>query len=365
MQYRGKDIDQLIAGGSGRLVIRDGGSLADRGLTVPLTLNEVRMKAAVHLNLKPEHPAVMAHVRRHYHQISAQHVVAKHLARPEGLVAFTAQDHPRKLRYAAGATARAIAHLKERPTAVAGQFSAAALLGIGDFADAADTALFGPYSRQVTRSVREPTVRRKARGLPTWTLHLDGEELQVTPPMLTLAHCLRAVLNGEHAWRVPRGLPHADTTIRAVQLIDRYRREFHLSEQHLAAALHGLIHHRTLDRLLRLSDDGADSPPETLMRLIARHATPHLQWQSQVPIHMTDGRLLTVLDQAAVVEKHYLFYDGEHHLDREQRDKDSLITAHLHAAGWTGIRVTAGMLDHVHQLNAHLRALVRPESRAA
>lgn len=72
-----------------------------------------------------------------------------------------------------------------------------------------------------------------------------------------------------------------------------------------------------------------------------------------------------MLDQAAVVEKHYLFYDGEHHLDREQRDKDSLITAHLHAAGWTGIRVTAGMLDHVHQLNAHLRALVRPESRAA
>ena len=365
MQYRGTDIDQLIAEGNGRLVIKDGGSIDNRGLTVPTRLTEVRLKAAAHLNLPPEHPAVMAEVRRHYHQLSPEHVVAKNTIRPAALVAYTARDHPRRLHYAAGAASRAIAHLIERPQATASRFSAAALLGIGDFADAADTALLGPYSRHLAGSVLEPSVRRKARDLPTWTLHLGEHELQVTPPMLTLAHCLRAVLNGEHAWRTPRGLPHADATIRAVQLLDRYRREFRLSEKHLSTGLRGLINHRTLHRLLRLSDGGSDSPPETLMRLIVRHAAPELEWRSQVPVHAADGTLLTVLDLAAITRRHYLYYDGDHHLDREQRDKDSLITAQLHASGWTGIRVTAGMLEGVHMLNAHLRVLVTPESRAA
>lgn len=50
MQYRGTDIDQLIAGGNGRLVIKDGGSIDNRGLTVPTRLTEVRLKAAAHLN---------------------------------------------------------------------------------------------------------------------------------------------------------------------------------------------------------------------------------------------------------------------------------------------------------------------------
>ncbi|MDO5513274.1 hypothetical protein [Corynebacterium sp.] len=371
MQYRGTDVDQLIAAGNGRLVIGDGASL--EGLLIPKRLSEVTVASAAYLDRPLEDPAVAAEITRHYHQVSAQHVIARNKGRPEGLITYTARHHPRRLRYAADATTRAIAHLTENPKAVACQFSAAALLGITHFADAADSALYGPYSARITTHAQQPTLRRAPRGLPTWNLHLDDLTLTVTPPMLTLAHCLRAVLNGEHAWHVPGGLPHTAATVRAVQLIDRYRREFSLSADHLTQALEGLINRRALDRLLRLTDDGADSPPETLLRLIARHAAPELQWVSQVPVY-ADGSvgtrdpatsLLTVLDLACLEHRRYLYYDGEHHLDRAQRDKDALITALLSSAGWVGIRVTAGMLETVHQLNGLIRVLVSPENHAA
>ncbi|MDO5668393.1 MAG: hypothetical protein Q4G50_00120 [Corynebacterium sp.] len=374
MEYQGARIDGLIAEGLGRIVVKDGSTLDSRGLITPKPLREVTLSSATHLAAPLEDPAVTAQVHKHYHRVTRDYVIARNRTRPNALSAFTAQFHPRGMRYVVNAATRAVAHLAERPSAVASHFSAAALLGITDFADDADSSLLGPYSRTITSDVQLPTVRRAPVNLPTWTLHLGERQLKVTPPMLTLAHCLRVVLSNEHAWRTPAGMPHAATTVRAVQLIDRFRREFGLAEKEVAEGLRGLVDKRKLGRILALSDGGADSPPETLVRLIARHAVPELEWQSQVTV-LKDGTIgdvdsdpatiLTVLDLAAIAERRFVYYDGDHHLDRAQRDKDSHITAQLTAWGWGGIRVTAGMIDAVHQLNAHLRALSFPESRAA
>lgn len=375
MAYRGTRVDQLIAEGSGRVRIRDGAALDGRGLTVPVPIAEIARRCAEYLGRPQDDPTVMAETMRHYQRVSAGHGIARSRARPGGLVTYTARDHPRRLRYEADAGARVLAHLAERPRAVAAEFSAAALLGVTDFSDSADTALLGPYTRRLTRDVLVPSVRRRAPGLPTWTLRLGERELAVTPPMLTLAHCLRAVLAGEHAWRTPPGLSEPPD-VQAVQVIDRFRREFGLTAEHIGEALHGVIGQRTLHRLLVLSDGGADSPPETVLRLIARRAAPHLEWRSQVPVYedgtvgapgSLDGRrsVLTVLDLAVVGSRLYLYYDGEHHLERARRDVDSRIAAELTTRGWAGLRVTAGMLDDVRSLNVHIRPLGNPELRAA
>ena len=376
MRYRGTRVDEIVAAGSGRVHIRDGASLDARITTLPAPLHEVRLRSAAYLNVAPEEPVVMAELLQHYHRVSRHHVVPRNVLRPPGLAVYTARYHPRRLRYDADACTRVVAHLIERPRAVAAQFSAAALLGITDFADSADTALLGPFNRRITDDVTVPSVRREAADLPTWTLRLGERTLRTTPPMLTLAHCLRAVLDSEHAWSTPAGLPPHPATIRGVQLIDRFRREFGLTADHIAEALHGLIAQRTLTRLLALSDAGADSPPETVMRLVAREAAPHLEWCPQVPVY-TDGSvgapgtrdpgrtLLTVLDLAATACRRFLYYDGDHHLDRSQRDRDSAILAQLTVWNWTGLRVTAGMLADVRHLNALIRALAYPRVLSA
>jgi hypothetical protein len=54
----------------------------------------------------------------------------------------------------------------------------------------------------------------------------------------------------------------------------------------------------------------------------------------QVGILQPGRALLTVVDLADTGRRMALYYDGEHHLGRTQRDTDSLITAQL--AAWGG-----------------------------
>ncbi|MDO5670662.1 MAG: hypothetical protein Q4G50_11770 [Corynebacterium sp.] len=349
MKYQGENIDQMIAGGSGRLAVKDGMELnaAQFPLPIPLTSN------ADTTRLIP---------------ISAAHGINPEQARPRGLVSHDATHHPKAMQYRADARTRIVAHLWEHPTWIASHFSAAALLGITHFADSADAFVLTRNRLHLTEDFRLATQRQIRRPSPSWTLQLGEHSLLVTPPMLTLAHCLRATLGEEHSWHTPEGLPVSGPHVRAIQVIDRFRREFGLTATDVAEGVRGLLNARRLQQLLELSDDGADSPPETLIRLIARDCAPQYRWQSQVPVY-TDGtigepgttdpdlRLLTILDLAAIAQRHYLYYDGEHHLERERRDQDSSITAQLTSWGWTGVRITAGILNEMDLLRSHIMAL--------
>lgn len=363
--YHGRRIDELITEGSGRIRVWDGMSLSPDQFVQPTSRTEVFANAAQHLDLSEDDPQVHQTVEEHYVSVSPDHMVARARLRPEKLVEFQRTNHPRRLAYPADARTRIVAHLTEHPGWVASQFSAAALLGITDFSDGLDASVLNRRGRKPAGSPLEPNQRRFHTFCQPWTLHVGERELKVTPPMLTLAHCLRSVLTGDDVWQIGAELKQRAHTLRAVQVVDRFRREFGLDEEHVAEALRGLVNHRVLRRILALSSPGMDSPPETVLRLAVTQAVEDLgiTFVAQVPVY-TDGTvgtpgsergkgsLFTVIDLASLPAKVALFYDGEHHLERSQRDKDARILAWLTAQGWLVFRVSAGMLRKTKQLQA-------------
>ena len=108
-----------------------------------------------------------------------------------------------------------------------------------------------------------------------------------------------------------------------------------------------------------LSDPGAQSPPETALRLIAAQVHPGLT--TQIPIYY-GGRLVTRLDCGWCKEKVGLFYDGEHHLTRKQHDYDAEVTLILHDLGWESMRVTSALLQNPTALQRHIAQRVIPRA---
>lgn len=107
-----------------------------------------------------------------------------------------------------------------------------------------------------------------------------------------------------------------------------------------ARGLHG---RRRAIALFPRCDHRADSPPETRVRLILADS-PLPDPEPQVAIYDSHGRRIAKADLAYRREKVALFYDGESHLAREQRDWDSEVTARLADEGWEDLRITAGMM---------------------
>ena len=103
-------------------------------------------------------------------------------------------------------------------------------------------------------------------------------------------------------------------------------------------------------RVLGYTDVGAESPPETVLRLAVGDLAPGLH--SQVPVFRDDGTLLTTSDLAWEDRGLHLFYDGVHHLRRAQRDHDSRVLAVLQRDGGRVLRVTAGDLRDVRAVAA-------------
>lgn len=80
--------------------------------------------------------------------------------------------------------------------------------------------------------------------------------------------------------------------------------------------------------------------------------------RSQIPVFRENGKLLTTVDLGWEEHRVYLFYDGAHHLQKEQRDHDSEVFAVLQHRGDTVFRVTAGNLkdaDKVLELRGWIR----------
>ena len=287
--------------------------------------------------------------------------------RPDHLARHDAQFHPRGLFYRVRARDRALAHHRARPRSVVAEWSALALLGLHDFADGADTTLLCTADARLASSSQSATVRRWTKN-HQWTT-IDG--VKVTTPMTTLAACLKSLARREHAWDTLASLELDPVTVMSVQLIDRFRYVFGVDAEAIRVGLRGQIAAKRLERLLRLSCGGAESKPETVLRLLANEAVAGLDvcFRAQVPVY-TDGTvgrpgeplagktLLTVLDQADVRLRVGLMHDGEHHLQRSQRDKDAEITADLLASGWLLIRTSAGMLRKTRETKRRIRQAV-------
>lgn len=345
------------------------------------------------------------------------------------------------------AVTRAVVLSRTAPGGVASHFSALALAGMPFFVDDQPTT-FRRQGRAVhgtlaplpardsgrtrgagsarnagsTRYVSSTTTPRPAdqvfligctrppRPHHIWRPLLGSGSVLAQRPMVALADVVASLENGRpyvstQRWRIPPPLQPRATTVRQVQVIDAF---FHAIPSELTAAQRSLslvtdlCDAKLLQRLIDLSDPGAESPMETLMRLMVKRPMVErgFRYVSQVDV-VVDGRRITRAD-AIILPNHQshrivevsprrenepyphrvlrldsskarggkgewarererewegewagerdlsavaLMFDGAHHLQRSQRDRDSAILAAVTGAGLPMLRVTAGMLN--------------------
>nr|VDG62696.1 Uncharacterised protein [Streptococcus thermophilus] len=291
--------------------------------------------------------------------------------RPEELALYDARFHPHNTQYLVPAGLRAVAHAYENPDCVTAGLSALAVLGLPFLANSCDTTMNTPLDR---RDREWGLVRRRRKAKGTWTVIWNGLELRVSAPQDAVVEALQDIRDGIHGWSSPTWI--ADPLLLwAVQLVDASRRYLGIAPESILEAARGRVNRRWISSVVRLSSAHADSPKETEMRLlcVAFMGSPQLivnpEWarvavrlralkleiKEQVPLY--DGsRLITTFDLALVNLKIAVMYDGEHHLARDQRDKDFRINVECQLMGWTVIRVSAGTL---HDLPRVLLALLR------
>ncbi|WP_304348497.1 hypothetical protein [Corynebacterium frankenforstense] len=335
VDYRGTEIDR-------RLSHHLQGDDLHRQAPVPCRGKVV--EAAFQTTVYPSEPA--EEFARRFRLASPDLCVPAESARNDKLVMSQGEAHPRRIKYWVPAVDRIYAHLSIRPRAVAAVWSAAMLWGVPEFSDSADTVLFNRGGdKRVARHSLEPTLlRRDMTGL-TWSTTLWDLQVRVAPPMMTALHCIRSALLGTHRRPVPE-VPGLDPDlVRAVQVADRFMHVWQIGPEEFRACASPFIAAGRLDSVLRLADAGAESVPETTTRLqaVTVFKGKDCAWTTQLKIRV-DDRLISVADVGCVELKIAIFYDGEHHLKRRQRDKDFARCHEIQSAGWTVIVLTAGML---------------------
>lgn len=107
----------------------------------------------------------------------------------------------------------------------------------------------------------------------------------------------------------------------------------------LALEHHGARGMRQLVAALDLYDAGAESPPETWLRLLLIRAG-YPRPATQIPVRSADGKRQYYLDMGWGDYKLAVEYDGDHHRnDPRQFAHDILRSEDLDELGWTRIRV--------------------------
>ncbi|AWB83161.1 hypothetical protein C3E79_00555 [Corynebacterium liangguodongii] len=275
-----------------------------------------------------------------YVQISTRRYVPPESLRPDWAVELQAKLHPRGVRYAAPAAARALANAIEHPTSIITGYSALAVYGLPHLAEGHDTTLVAPVASNSIGGPCTPTVtRRGCKATEAWTVSVHGYPFRVASPAVATAQALKSL----------EQLP-------AVQLIDASRRHLGVSPEEIKLACRRRVSKRWVEKVLRLSSAHADSPKETEMRLMTVDiaADFNLTLREQHPL-LLGTQLITVFDLALLEPKIGLMYDGQHHWEYQQRQKDSLINLEATAQGWTVLRFSAGTLP---ELPSRLRRLL-------
>ncbi len=178
--------------------------------------------------------------------------------------------------------------------------------------------------------------RRSPRGIVVWSGTLSDEEvcrvdgLPATTPVRT-AFDIGRRLEADRAVEVLDALMGA-TGVKAHDVCA-------LADRHRGARGVG-----QLREILELVDPGAESPPETRTRLLLiRSGLP--EPETQIELRDEYGHVYIRLDMGWRRWKVAVEYDGGHHwADRRQRSRDIDRWAHLEAAGWRIVRVSAELL---------------------
>ncbi|MGH3532214.1 MAG: endonuclease domain-containing protein [Mycobacterium sp.] len=190
-------------------------------------------------------------------------------------------------------------------------------------------------------------------GLPAELIHTN----QRTPPLVvvhadTLASGETQIIAGMAVTTPPRtafDIGRRSALVEGVQRIDALMNATNLKIADIAAvtALHGGVRGLAqLRRTLTFVDGGAESPYESMTRLVLMQAGfPPLATQLDVP-----GRYGVTFARIDMGWPDYLVgveFDGAHHwTDARQRTWDIDRLAKLQELGWLIVRVSSGMLHH-------------------
>lgn len=289
-------------------------------------------------------------------------VVPRAWCRPSREVEQGARFHPQRHGFATPILVRARAHFTQTPYAIIGGWAAAAYAGLDCWVDDAHITLHVTSNFQLSHSPLDASRRRLRPDTVVWNPDQELPAMRVVVPEFALVDCLIDLQRGRHCWWVYQVPNLAAWEVRAIQLIDALRQHTRLSFSLIRRAARNIFSARQLKKLWNLSSAGAQSPPETVLRLIAEQIREGLE--VQIPVYTSgafadDGSsLLTVLDSGWSDIRVGLFYDGAHHLQRAQRDYDAKVFIRLRELGWEPLRVTHGLLKNPRELIATLRRAI-------
>lgn len=249
---------------------------------------------------------------------------------------------------------RARAHWLLNVPTIIGYWAAAAYHGLPYWCDDAPVVLLGSYSSGDARSwnaEHTPTVPVFLAAVPSVTTVCPDSafpHLRVVTANIAAGQCLHSLLKGTHGWDVPEVPGLTPREVRCVQFLDAMFQCTRLTGDDVRRGARNLVDAGRLDRLLALSDPGAQSPRETLLRLYVRDVLPAgFTWTSQVTVYLDPaGRPWKhlIADLACEELTLALFYDGAYHRAEERRNLDHHQIARLRKRGWEAVRVDAALM---------------------
>lgn len=253
-------------------------------------------------------------------------------------------------------------------------WSAAAAHGLPYWADSEPVILLSPTLRRNRSSPHAPVFRRLRDDVTTVRIDPHMRELQVVSAPVAAAQCLATILAGKKTWWVPDVPGFTDREVRAVQFIDAFFQCTLVTAADLLAGARHVVDRDRLEALLDLCDDGAQSPMESVMRLIVRDEIPgHHRWTSQVTVSLQDGSVLddrlsepgvsTTPDLACRGLQVALYYDGRHHTSPEQEETDFLLYQQLETLGWEAVRINKALIRDRGEMLDHVRHAVDTAQR--
>lgn len=244
---------------------------------------------------------------------------------------------------------RILTYAEPRPQHIASGYSALTLYQLPYLVDTAPLTFIGP-----TRKTRAPTptqpgvTRRGAERILVKEVCYPGQLILAASPVHATVQALQILRKG--TYQPPAVVPDGfdPLLVRAVQLVDCVRRHLQVSPDALLEAARGRVDRPWLLKVLNLSSRFADSPRETELRLLLRTVTKaqRLKLSEQVPVYRR-RRLVTTFDFAIEPLKIGIMYDGQHHWEYDQRQKDARINLDLALEGWTVVRFAAATFAEV------------------
>ncbi|WP_255372636.1 hypothetical protein [Corynebacterium sp. CNJ-954] len=256
---------------------------------------------------------------------------------------------------------RARAHWMLSVGSVIGFWAAAAFHGLPFWCDDAPVVLLRDGSPRgdarswvAATTPRVPVFRRHRTGTPVVRPDPEFPDLRAVSADVAAGQCLHSILKGSHGWDVPPVPGLTDREVRSIQFIDAFYQCTWLTAENIRRGSRNYVDRRTVDKLLALSDIGAQSPRETLLRLYTRDVLPEgFSWASQVTVQLDPkGRPWKhlVADLACEELKVALFYDGAYHRAEERRGIDFEQVHRLQALRWEFARIDARLLSDVPQM---------------